>query len=312
MPLPPHLLDRIPPLPVDRNPSAPPIPPSLADSFRAATAITRHHAKSFYFASHFLRPRKRREAYAVYAYCRYIDDRIDEHDTHNPPPSQEELTAENHAFLAGDHPAGFAPSFAWTCSERQIPLVLLEELVEGCSRDRGTVRIQTAAELEEYCYLVASVVGLMMCRVFGVSSVEAYPRAVEMGLAMQITNILRDIREDYERGRIYLPAEERAARGLDMESLLQNGPDEGWKEYLATWIRKARSWYRSAETGLPYLQNRTCARTARIMGRVYGGILDEIERADYDIRTRHYVPLRRKFLLAFLKGSTSVSPNPNP
>lgn len=237
----------------------------------------------------------------MYAYCRYIDDLIDDPTPGNLPPSRDELLAENRRFLSGDHPAPFAAAFAWTCKQRQIPIVLLDELVEGCSRDRGTVRIETQRELEEYCYLVASVVGLMMCRIFGISSTDAYARAVEMGLAMQLTNILRDIREDFERDRVYLPAEELSRRGLQVESLLMDGPSEEWKIYLAQLIETAREWYRSAETGLVFLNNRTCARTARIMGRVYGGILTEIERADYDIRTRHFVPLNRKLRLAFGK-----------
>jgi len=274
-------------------------PKDLSASFAAAASVTRHHAKSFYFASHFLRRCERREAYAVYAYCRYIDDLIDEHDGSTPLPSRAELTAENRQFLDGAHPSPFASAFAWTCEHRNIPLILLEELVEGCCRDRGAVRIQTMAELEEYCYLVASIVGLMMCRIFGVSSTEAYPRAVEMGLAMQLTNILRDIAEDYERDRIYLPAEDLDQRGLSLQRLLRDGPDEKWRDYLSELISLTRTWYRSAEAGLPHLRNRTCARTARVMGRVYGGILEEIEHAGYDVRKRHYVPLRRKLRLAF-------------
>jgi phytoene synthase len=139
----------------------------------------------------------------------------------------------------------------------------------------------------------------MMCRIFGVSSADAYPRAVEMGLAMQLTNILRDIREDFEKDRIYLPAEELSARGLSVEDLLRYGPTTEWKDYIGSLIQMARGWYLSAETGLPYLQNRTCARTAKIMGRVYGGILTEIENADCDIRRRHFVPFHRKLRIAF-------------
>lgn len=298
MPIPRHLFQRIPPLPVDSLEAAASPPSSLNHSFDCSAEITRHHAKSFYFASHFLRSQKRKESYSVYAYCRYIDDRIDEHKPDTPPPSQSVLLSENRQLLKGNHSQRFAAAFSWTCSERAIPIQLLDDLVEGCCRDREQVRIQTQQELEEYCYLVASVVGLMMCRIFGVSSADAYPRAVEMGLAMQLTNILRDIREDYEKDRIYLPAEELAKRGLSVEELLNNGPDEKWKTYLDHLIQMAREWYQSAETGLPYLRNRTCARTARIMGRVYSGILTEIEKADYDIRRRHYVPFPRKLRLA--------------
>lgn len=238
----------------------------------------------------------------MYSYCRYVDDRIDEPADDETPPSKTELIRENQQFIEGQHPILFGSSFSWTCKQRDIPRILLDELVEGCCRDQSRVRIQTRTDLEEYCYLVASVVGLMMCRVFGVSSAAAYPHAVEMGLAMQLTNILRDIREDFEKDRIYLPAEELHERGISVEKLVTEGPDEAWKSYLAELIQTTRDWYQSAEGGIHLIQNRTCARTARIMGRVYGGILREIERADYDVRRRHFVPLRRKLRLAFSRS----------
>ncbi|MGE9291300.1 MAG: phytoene/squalene synthase family protein [Puniceicoccales bacterium] len=299
MPLPQHLFQRIPALPVDPLESPQNPPPALHSSFQYCTQVTREHAKSFFFASRFLQSRKRDQAYSVYAYCRHIDDLIDERDPHSPQPTTSALTDENRRIRRGEHPEAFAPAFSWTCKNREIPISLLDDLVEGCCRDRDTVCIETRKDLEEYCYFVASVVGLMMCRVFGVSSIDAYPRAVEMGLAMQLTNILRDIREDFEKDRIYLPADELADRNLSVEQLLETGPNAGWKTYLAEWIQTTREWYASAETGLRYLQDRNSARTARIMGRVYSGILREIEKADYDVRTRHYVPFHKKVRLAF-------------
>ncbi len=298
MPLPQHLLNRIPALPVDKDEQRATPPESLNPAFAEAAAITRHHAKSFFFASRFLGPQQRKEAYAVYSYCRYIDDLVDERGEEALPPDRSDLLAESRQMREGVHPSGFAPAFAWTCEARGIPMELLDELVEGCCRDRSRVRIQTGRDLEEYCYLVASVVGLMMCRIFGVSSADAYPRAVEMGLAMQLTNILRDIAEDFEKDRIYLPADALQERGLSVERLLESGPDASWKLYLRERIATARDWYQSAEAGLPFLRSKTCARTARVMGRVYSGILTEIERSDFDVRTRHYVSLPRKLLLA--------------
>jgi len=300
MSLPPFILSRIPDLPADSGPNrGDPPPADLGSSFKAAAAVTRHHAKTFFFASRFLPRPIAAEAYAVYAYCRTVDDLIDEHTGEENPPDREALLAENRKLLSGDHPAAFAPGFHWTCRKRGIPLSLLDDLVEGCSRDRNRVRIRDRDDLFEYCYLVASVVGLMMSRVFGISDKEAYPHAVEMGLAMQLTNILRDVREDYERDRIYLPADELEARSLSVEDLLAEGPSKEWRTYLGELVSCARTFYQSAEKGLPAIVDKRGRRTARVMGRVYGGILHEIEKAGYDVRDRHHVGLFRKCRLAF-------------
>lgn len=298
------LRNRIPDLPEDpvgsarKPPSEPGSPPVPKASRLACREATRKHAKTFHFASRFLRREQRRHAFAVYAYCRYIDDRIDEPANDRPPPPPDDLFAENRRFLEGRHPAPFAPAFARTCRERGIPAGLLDELARGCCRDRGRVRIADRRELEEYCYLVASVVGLMMARVFGIARKKAYEHAVEMGLAMQLTNILRDIAEDHAKDRIYLPADELGERGLSVEDLLADGPSPAWRTYLAEITGLARRYYRSAEAGVPNIVDPRGARTASVMGRVYGGILDEIERSGFDVRRRHYVPLARKVALA--------------
>lgn len=297
------LRTRIPQLPTDSGQSDPKgSPPSQnisKESLIACRAATKLHAKTFYFASHFLRRREREHSYAVYAYCRYIDDLIDEAEDPTATPSPDLLFAENRRFLEGSHPAPFTAAFAHTCRVRCIPVELLDELVRGCCRDRGTVRIADRRDLWEYCYLVASVVGLMMARVFGIARKDAYEKAVEMGLAMQLTNILRDITEDLERNRIYLPADELEEKNLSVEELVRSGPTEEWKTYLSELIETTRTLYRSAEEGLPDIIDPRGRRTARIMGRVYGGILDEIERNGYDIRQRHHVSLPRKIRLGF-------------
>jgi len=304
--LPDTLRERIPELAVDSSDSlkanGAPGPQVSERSVQACRDATRHHAKTFYFASHFLRKRQRGHAYAVYAYCRYIDDLIDEPEDPEITPSADLLFEENERFLRGTHSAPFTEAFARTCEERRIPSVLLDELVRGCCRDRGRVRIENRNDLWEYCYLVASVVGLMMSRVFGISRQDAYGKAVEMGLAMQLTNILRDIAEDYEKDRIYLPVDELEARDLSVEELIRCGPSPEWKDYLRELIATTRDLYRSAEGGLPDIVDPRGRKTARIMGRVYGGILAEIERSDYDIRRRHFVSLPRKIRLALSRG----------
>jgi len=279
------------------------LPRGLAASFAACRATTRHHAKSFYFASFALPRAKREAAYAVYAYCRHIDDCIDE----APPgeaPSAEALLRSTDAILDGSSPLPFAPAFAAVIHHFRIPRALLGDLIEGCCRDRQTpVRIATFAELEEYCYYVASVVGLILCPVFGLRGREALPQAIEMGVAMQLTNILRDVREDFERDRIYLPTGEWEGLDLDLPSLLRD-PDraldsDAYRGYIRFQIERARDYYRRAAAGLPSLANDGSRRTATIMAAVYAGILDEIERHDHDnLSARRYVPFLRKCRIA--------------
>ncbi len=283
---------------VERGPSDGSSRKSLRASRRACRRTTRHHAKTFHFASRFLHRAQREHACAVYAYCRYIDDLIDEPEDGRVPPPPDDLFAENRLLLAGEHTEPFAEAFRRTCCERSIPVELLDDLVRGCCRDRGRVRIADRDMLWGYCYLVASVPGLMMARVFGVCRADAYEQAAAMGLAMQLTNILRDIAEDHRRDRIYLPADELTLRGLSVDVLLRDGPSPSWRTYLKELADTARSLYRTAETGIPAITDPRGARATLVMSRVYGGILDEIERADFDIRQRRYVPLPRKIHLA--------------
>jgi len=191
--------------------------------------VTRRHARSFFFASHFLPSRPRVAAYAIYTYCRYIDDAIDEASGPETAPDRTHLTNLTERILDGSNELPFAAAFRQTCEVYRIPHPLLDQLIEGCCRDREPLRLETFTELEEYCYYVASVVGLMMCPVFGCRADEALSHAVDMGIAMQLTNIIRDIREDWEMGRRYLPAEELAGHGLTINaSFFRQPPGEAW------------------------------------------------------------------------------------
>jgi phytoene synthase len=138
----------------------------------------------------------------------------------------------------------------------------------------------------------------MMSRIFGSQDATLLPHAVEMGLAMQLTNILRDVREDYDRGRVYLPAEDLARFGLSEEQLRTGQVDDRWRALMRFEIARAREWYAGAELGLHGLDNDGSRMTARVMGRVYAAILSEIERHQADVFTaRRYVPLWRKCVI---------------
>lgn len=275
--------------------------PALRASLAACRATTRAHASSFYFSSFPLPAHKKHAAYAVYAFCRWIDDVIDEADPDAPvdPPTREHLEAELARMNAGESALPFAPAFAEVNRQYAIPKRYYLDLIEGCCMDRMPVILKTEAQLEVYCYHVASVVGLMMSHIFGLRAAEGLYHAVEMGLAMQLTNILRDVREDFEKGRIYLPLEEMPRFQIGPEVIAAHRVDEHWRDFMRFQIDRARGWYASAEKGIALLDGDGSRLTAKCMARIYGGILDEIERADYDVfSTRRYVPTRRKATIA--------------
>jgi phytoene synthase len=291
--------------------------PALAPALAACRAATRAHATSFFFASRLLPAQKKCAAYGLYAFCRWVDDSIDEASEggtlsrHSPSPAISRtglttpvtldapaLRAALDDMLAGRGGPPFAPAFAAVCREYGLTRELLWDLIEGCARDRLPVRLRDLAELEIYCYHVASVVGLLMSRIFGLRDPAGLPRAVEMGLAMQLTNILRDVREDHARGRIYLPAEDLARFGISDEQLRAGRVDARWVELMCFEIARARAWYASAELGLPLLDDDGSRLTATVMGRLYAGILGAIERRRCDVfSARCYVPAWRKCLI---------------
>lgn len=192
-------------------------PDQLSSAYEAARQETHFHAKSFYFSSFALPATKRQRAYAVYALCRLIDDQIDE-----AAPGDDlvhavaDLRALVDRLYAGQLTEADQADYPWlpavdeTIRECEIPRQYIDDLIEGVELDQGPVRLKTWAELDRYCYLVAGVVGLIMTRIFGLEDREYEKQAIELGNAMQLTNILRDIAEDLERDRIYLPEEELA------------------------------------------------------------------------------------------------------
>ncbi len=271
---------------------------NLRQSLHHAREVTRIHAKSFHFASLHLPPFRRYAAFAVYAFCRYIDDRIDASTDHIPEPA--ELLSDLDSILGGHSNLPFAPAFAATVATFAIPRSVLVQLIEGCCRDRQPAAFDTFAELEEYCYYVASVVGLMMSPVFGIRDLRALPLAVDMGIAMQLTNILRDVREDFEMGRRYLPQDDLLAAGIDLQAELQNPtPSPQWREWTCQMIQKTRAYYRSGLRGLNALAPDGSRQATRTMAVVYAGILTAIENACGDnLSARRYVPFHRKVRLA--------------
>lgn len=271
--------------------------PALQDALGACREATRRHATSFFFSSLALPRDKKQASFAVYAYCRWIDDVIDE----SPDPSridEEAMRRETRAILAGTSDLPFAPAMAAVARHYGVDAPLCDALIHGCCLDRQPLKLQTRDQLYDYCYHVASVVGLMMCRVFGMNDAAGAPHALAMGLAMQLTNILRDVAEDYRKGRIYLPLDVLAKRGLDEQTIARAEAGAPWQTLIADLIAETRGYYRYAEEGLRYLPDDGSRFTARLMGRVYGGILGKIEAVQGNVFAgRVYVPTSGKLVI---------------
>jgi 15-cis-phytoene synthase len=272
--------------------------------FRACKRITRRYAKSFYFASHVLPREKRMAAYAVYAFCRRADNIADDteqgHDTQTRCERIGDLRRELRDVYAGGALADpLLLAFRETVIRYRIPEEYFLDLLRGVEMDLTVTRYGDFVRLEEYCYRVASVVGLVMTHIFGVSDPAALTHARDLGTAMQLTNILRDIKEDYARGRVYIPAEDMKKFGCAEEDLRREVVNEGFCSLMRFEIARARELYRSATEGIPALTNDGSRFCVRLMCNIYSGILDEIESLDYDVfRTRAHVPLRRKLRVA--------------
>jgi phytoene synthase len=266
---------------------------------RTCRRITRHYAKTFYFASHCLPREVRRHAYAIYGFCRWADNAVDE--AIGPEDAGRRLEfARRTLDLAYDDQA--APpgvlAFRRTVRERGIPRRLFDDLLDGMAMDLTIDRYPDFEALDLYCYRVAGVVGLMMTFVFGYRDRSCFPQALALGRGMQLTNIVRDIREDLGRGRVYLPQDELARFGVSEEQLAEGRVDDRFRDLLRFQIARARQAYADAERGIPLLIGTTSRLTVRVMGRLYGGILDEVERNDYDVfRNRARVSTPRKLRL---------------
>jgi len=272
----------------------------LQESIAHCKSVTRHHAKSFFFCSFALPPVKKDAAYAIYAFCRHADDAIDCcPDPDLLPGIIEALRLEYGRVLSGESHEAFAPALRDAVNRYGIEETHFAELIEGVAMDEQTVRIETWEELRRYCYHVASTVGLVMCPVLGLKDPAGIERAIDLGIAMQLTNILRDVGEDRRMGRIYLPAEELDRFGVEESDLDQRSISPALRELMKFQIDRARDYYFRSEPGIALLAADGSQFTTWLMRTVYGGILEEIEKIDYQVlRQRAYVRLPRKFALA--------------
>ena len=272
----------------------------LASLYAEAAVVTANGSKSFFFATRWFPPDLARAAHAIYWFCRYTDDLVDECTDVNQGREDLELWA----LMLNSALAGEAPShpvlrvFMDTVRRHSIPNEYALELIEGMRMDLDGVRYATFADLRQFCYRVASVVGLMMSHVIGFRE-PALTYAIDLGIAMQLTNILRDIGEDLERGRIYLPADEMERFGYLEYDLRRRVHNDSFRELMRFEAARARAYYAQAEPGIASLDSR--GRFAvKVASDVYRQILARIEASDYNVFQQRAVvsPARKYWITA--------------
>jgi phytoene synthase len=286
--------------------------PSLEQAYEACRRETAEWAKTFYLGTLLMPPAKRRAIWAIYVWCRRTDELMDSPEAQARPEA--ELAARLDAWeqrtrglFAGEPPLdGLDLVMADTIARYPQPLQPYLDMIEGMRMDLTTTRYASFEQLELYCYRVAGTVGLMTQEVMGVDPAyttapwserpDTSEAAVALGIANQLTNILRDVGEDRGRGRIYLPQDELARFGYSEAELLAGVLNDNWRQLMRFQLERARDWFARSEAGVRWL-----APDARwpvwASLRLYRGILDVIEQHDYDVfNKRAYVPMAGKLL----------------
>ena len=244
--------------------------------------ITRQSGTNFYYAFRILPEEKRRAIYALYAFCRVVDDCVDEADGEREAGLDRWL-AEAHRCYAGQPTTELGRELAETVARFPIPRGCFEDIVAGCRMDLTVRRYETWTDLRAYCERVASAVGLASIEIFGYEEPDTRLYAVDLGLALQLTNILRDVAADLERDRLYLPLEDLVRFGVGEQALAEAARNPaaarpaGLCELLAFEAERARSHYVAAAARLPQKDRRSLL-AAEIMGAVYRTLLDELVR----------------------------------
>jgi phytoene synthase len=284
--------------------------PTLDQSYAICKGIAKREAKNFYYAFVALPAERRNAICAIYAFMRKADDLSDDESI---PREQRRCNLD--AWLAAWHAANATgetgdPVFVAVRDATRrfkVPLSLLDELVAGTTMDLRAASSDvpdtyaTFEDLYRYCYLVASVVGLVCIRIFGYTDPRAEKLAEETGVAFQLTNILRDVAEDAARSRVYLPLEDLAAHNISVESLLRHkaGAEatSGERVLFAEIARRAEQYYESADLLLPLI-DRESRPALWVLVSIYHALLKRIERADYDVFSRRAsVPLVQKLAI---------------
>ncbi|MGI9055904.1 MAG: phytoene/squalene synthase family protein [Pyrinomonadaceae bacterium] len=265
----------------------------IEKAYKYCQYVTKLHAKSFYFAAKFLPKHKQKAVYPIYAFCRHVDDEIDEIGDGDEKKAIEKVNKWksqleniyqgkiNSQFTTHNSQTVFT---AWSdlLKTYKIPQNLPLELIQGVLMDTKIKRYETFDELYVYCYRVASTVGLMSSEILGYSDKIALRYAEAMGIGMQLTNILRDVKEDALINRIYLPLEDLKKFGVSEQQIFENIFDKNFEKLMKFQIERAREFYRKGEQGIALLE-KDSRFTVLLASRIYEKILDKIEKQNYDV-----------------------------
>jgi 15-cis-phytoene synthase len=280
---------------------------SVERSYELCRRLHAAHGRTFYFATRFLPAERRRHVHALYAFARYADDLVD-HLALSWDPARRRRSFEawidefRVALATGRTSEPVLVAVLHTVEELAIRHDDLEAFLRSMAMDLTVARYRTYADLSAYTYGSAAVIGSMMLPVLGATHRDARARAMDLGVAFQLTNFLRDVAEDWDRGRIYLPLEDLDRFGVIEHDFRLRHVGPAFRRLLAFEIARTRALYRRAEAGWAMLPpaSRTCIRVAH---RLYAGILDAIEGCDYQVfRVRATVPARSKAAVAFTEA----------
>jgi len=256
---------------------------TLEESYAWCEGVARRQAKNFYYSFLLLSKPQRRAMCAVYAFMRYCDDLSDDEGIADRAAAIGRWRSDLAAALKrcpGEHPVW--PAFIDAVTRYKIPHQYFYDMIDGVSSDLEPRRIQTFEELYDYCYHVASVVGLTVIHIFGFESPDALLLAEKCGIAFQLTNILRDVREDTEKNRVYLPAEDLAHFAVSPSTF---EPRERFVQLMQFEAQRARDYYRESAPLVGLIDPRSRASLRALVG-IYSRLLDRIVASNYDVLAR--------------------------
>ena len=268
-------------------------------------ALTQKSASNLALAF-ILLPREKRDAMsALYAFCRAVDDVADE-DSIPIEQRREQLAAwreDLRRACENDNPQFVLnQEFAPIVQQFKLPFALFDEIINGCETDLDTLRYENYDELELYCYRVASAVGLLSIEIFGYKNAACHDYAIYLGKALQLTNILRDVKNDAARGRIYLPLTELKKFNVTEAEILGSKYSDNYFQLAGSVAARAKHFYSLAQKSLPP-EDRKAMVAAELMGSVYGQLLPKLERGKFDVFGPQPLKLSKPHKLALIFGS---------
>ncbi|HEX6726728.1 MAG TPA: presqualene diphosphate synthase HpnD [Nitrospira sp.] len=259
---------------------------TVSDAQAYCTAYTKNSGSNFYYSFLFLPKAKRHAMYTIYAFCKAVDSAVDEPATgSNPKDELKRWREELEAVYSGTPTIPIMVSLAHHVKTLGIPKAYFEELIKGVEMDLLNNRYVTFDELSLYCYRVASVVGLICLHIFGVTSARAQDYAVALGMAFQLTNILRDVGSDAAERRVYLPLDDLQKWNYPEKAMLNRSYSPEFRALMEYEASRAHHYYKRADAALKGLppHERRALTVAEIMRGIYSRILERIERSNYQV-----------------------------